>query len=274
MDQGSIQIGKSIRLERIFNRQTRRAIVVPLDHGVSVGPIYGLVDLRETVNSVAAGGANAVLMQKGLIRCGHRGGGKDIGLICHLSASTSLSPFPNAKCLVATVEDAICLGADAVSLHINLGDEAERDMLRDLGHVTSEASRYGIPVLAMMYARGPKIENSYDPEIVAHCARAGVELGADVIKVPYTGDIESFARVVEACCVPVLIAGGEKMENTRDLVQIVHDSVLAGGRGLSIGRNIFQADDPMRLVRALRGVVHEEWEVEQAMHYLATGEEG
>ncbi|WP_035043420.1 2-amino-3,7-dideoxy-D-threo-hept-6-ulosonate synthase [Desulfovibrio sp. X2] len=268
-----MQIGKSIRLERIFNRQTGRTIIVPMDHGVTVGPIDGLVDMRETVNHVAAGGANAVLMQKGLIRCGHRGGGKDIGLICHLSASTSLSPFPNAKCLVGTVEDAICLGADAISLHINLGDESERDMLRDLGYVTTQASRYGIPVLAMMYGRGPKIENSFDPAVVAHCARAGVELGADVVKVPYTGDIESFARVVESCCVPVVIAGGEKMESTRELVQMVHDSVLAGGRGLSIGRNIFQADDPLRLVRALRGLVHEEWEVAQAMEYMATGEE-
>ncbi|MFW5489638.1 MAG: 2-amino-3,7-dideoxy-D-threo-hept-6-ulosonate synthase [Desulfovibrio sp.] len=267
MDNSNTHIGKSIRLERIFNRITGRTILVPLDHGVSVGPIYGLVDLRETVNSVVDGGANAVLMHKGLIRCGHRGAGKDIGLICHLSASTSLSPRPNAKCLVGTVEEAIRLGADAVSLHVNLGDDAEIDMLRDMGRVCTDAAFWGVPVLAMIYARGKGI-NQYDPEVVAHCARVGVELGADVVKVPYTGDIESFARVVEGCCVPVVIAGGEKLDNTEDLVRMVHDSILAGGRGLSIGRNVFQADDPKLLVRVLRGIVHEDWELDQALERL------
>lgn len=269
---GTHNIGKALRLERIFNRDSERTIIVPLDHGVSVGPIYGLVDLRETVNSVAGGGANAVLMHKGLVRCGHRGGGKDIGLIVHLSASTSQSPFPNAKTLVASIEDAITLGADAVSLHINLGDEAEGQMLHDFGEITSKAARWGIPVLAMIYARGPKVENQFDVEVVKHCARVGVELGADVVKVPYTGSAETFSDVVAACCVPVVIAGGEKMENTRDIIQMAHDSVLAGGRGLSIGRNIFQADDPKRLVQAMHGVVHNDWTVDEAVEFLDNGQ--
>ncbi|EGJ50212.1 2-amino-3,7-dideoxy-D-threo-hept-6-ulosonate synthase [Desulfocurvibacter africanus] len=264
----SNNIGKAIRLERIFNRNTERTIIVPLDHGVSVGPISGLVDLRETVNHIVEGGANAVLMHKGLIRCGHRGSGKDIGLILHLSASTSLSPYPNAKTLVGTVEDAIRLGADCVSVHVNLGDETEARMLCDFGQVTSIAAQWGIPVLAMVYARGPKIRNQYDKDVVKHCARVGVELGADVVKVCYTGNPDSFAEVTEACCVPVVIAGGEKMDNTRDIVQMVHDSVLAGGHGLSIGRNIFQAEDPRRLVATLKGVVHEDWEVDEAMDFL------
>ena len=133
-----MNIGKSVRLERIFNRNTGRSIIVPLDHGTTVGPIAGLVDLRETVNKVAEGGANAVLMHKGLPRCAHRGHGRDVGLIIHLSASTTLSPFPNAKILVGSVEDGIKLGADAVSVHLNLGDESERDMLRDLGALRQE----------------------------------------------------------------------------------------------------------------------------------------
>jgi class I fructose-bisphosphate aldolase len=268
MHTGLTHIGKSIRMERMFNRNTERTIIVPLDHGVSVGPIYGLVDLRETVNQVVEGGANAVLMHKGLVRCGHRGGGKDVGLIIHLSASTALSPAPNDKVLVGTVEDALRLGADAVSVHVNLGDENESRMLSDLGRITSEAAFWGMPVIAMCYPRGPKVTNSYEPRLVEHSARAGVELGADVVKVSYTGSVESFARVVEACCVPVVIAGGEKMEDTRDIIRMAHDSVLAGGAGLSIGRNIFQADNPTRLVGALHGVVHEDWEVDKAMEFL------
>ncbi|HKK32221.1 MAG TPA: 2-amino-3,7-dideoxy-D-threo-hept-6-ulosonate synthase [Desulfomicrobiaceae bacterium] len=264
-----MHIGKSIRLERIFNRNTGRAIIVPLDHGTTVGPIYGLVDLRETVNKVAEGGANAVLMHKGLPRCSHRGHGRDVGLIIHISASTSLSPFPNAKTLVGTVEDAIRLGADAVSVHVNIGDETEGQMLHDLGEVASKTTSWGMPLLAMVYARGPKVENEYDPAVVAHCARLGEELGADVIKVVYTGDKESFAKVTDGCCVPVVIAGGPKMTSARDIVQMAHDSVEAGGAGLSMGRNIFQAENPTRLVRALNAVVHEDYDVEQAMELLS-----
>ncbi|GAB6886887.1 2-amino-3,7-dideoxy-D-threo-hept-6-ulosonate synthase [Desulfothermus okinawensis JCM 13304] len=263
-----MHLGKSIRLERIFNRNTGRTIIVPLDHGVTVGPIFGLVDLKNTVDQVAEGGANAVVMHKGLVRCGHREKGKDIGLIIHLSGSTQLSPYPNAKTLVGRVEDAIKLGADAVSVHVNLGDETERYMLADLGKITSEANEWGMPVLAMVYGRGPKIKNGYDPEIVAHCARVGEELGADVVKVPYTGDVESFSKVVEACCIPVVIAGGPKMDNKKDLLKMVYESIQAGGAGLSVGRNIFQDEDPRTLVRALHGIVHDDLSIEEALEIV------
>lgn len=266
-----MHIGKKIRLERIFNRNTERTIVVPMDHGVSVGPIEGIVDMREAVSKVVEGGANAVLEHKGLVRCGHRAEGRDVGLIVHLSASTSLSPFPNAKVLCATVEDAIRLGADAVSVHVNIGDETEPGMLRDLGMVASRAGEWGIPLLAMVYARGPKIENEFDAATVAHCARVGEELGADVIKVSYTGEKETFKTVTDACCVPVVIAGGPKLNSTRDFLQMVHDSIEAGGAGLSVGRNIFQHSNPTRLVQALHKIVHEDVEVDEAMAHL--GEE-
>jgi class I fructose-bisphosphate aldolase len=267
-----MQLGKALRLERIIDRNTGRTVIVPLDHGVTVGPIYGLVDLRDTVDKVAEGGANAVLMHKGLVRCGHREQGRDVGLIIHLSASTALSPYPNAKILVGTVKDAIKLGADAVSVHVNIGDESERQMLNDLGSVTSQAAEWGMPVLAMVYARGPKIENEFDPKVVMHCARLGEELGADVVKINYTGDSDSFAKVVDACCVPVVIAGGPKLENKRQLVQMAYDSVQAGGAGLSIGRNIFQAEAPTALVQALYQVVHKGYDVDQALSLIENGQ--
>ncbi len=264
-----MQLGKSIRLERIFNRNTHRTIIVPLDHGVSVGPIFGLVDLRNTVNKVAEGGANAVLMHKGIPRRSHRGSGRDIGLIIHLSASSNLSPFPNAKTLVGSVEDALRIGADAVSVHLNLGDETERYMLSELGRISTSADNWGMPLLAMVYARGSKVKSEYDPEVVKHCARLAEELGADVVKVPYTGSIESFKEVVDGCDIPVVIAGGPKMDNTKDILQMAHGAIQAGAAGLSVGRNIFQADNPTALVRALHGIVHENWRVDQAEAALA-----
>ena len=258
-------LGKKVRLERIINRDNGRTIIVPMDHGVTIGAVDGLVDMRETVNDMAIGGADAVLMHKGLVRCSHRSAGKDIGLIVHLSASTTLSPMGNTKTLVGTVEEGIKHGADCVSVHVNLGDPNERLMLADLGKVAEACDNWHMPLLAMVYARGPQVPNSYDAKVVAHCARVGVELGADIVKVPYTGDIESFADVVGGCCVPVVIAGGELMDSTRQLLQMVHDSVKAGGAGVSIGRNVFQHPRRIELVRAMRALVHDNADVEQAL---------
>lgn len=260
-----MHVGKAIRLERIFNRNTGRTIIVPMDHGVSVGPIKGLIHIRDTVTKLVEGGANAGLVHRGLVACGHRTQGRDFGLIVHLSASTCMSPFPHAKTLTTTVEDAIRLGADAVSIHVNLGDETERYMLADFGKVASSAANWGMPLLAMVYARGPKVKNEFAPEAVAHCARIGMELGADVVKVPYTGDKETFAQAIEGCCIPVVIAGGPKLDSTRDLLQMVRDSLDAGGSGLSIGRNVFQHADPVNLVRALNAVAHENKGVDEAL---------
>lgn len=261
-------LGKKVRLERIFNRHNGRTIIVPMDHGVTLGAVEGLVDMRETVNDMAEGGADAVLMHKGLVRCSHRSAGKDIGLIVHLSASTALSPNGNTKTLVGTVEEGLKHGADAVSVHINLGDVNERDMLRDMGKVAEACDNWHMPLLAMVYARGPQVKNSFDPAAIAHCARVGVELGADIVKVSYTGDIESFADVVAGCCVPVVIAGGERMDSNREILQMVSDSLKAGGAGISMGRNVFQHPRRVELVRALRAIVHENATVEQALEIV------
>ena len=174
--------GKNVRLERIMDRSTGNCVIVPMDHGISIGPTPGLYDMKSTVDAVANGGATAVLMHKGLIRYSYRSSGRDIGLILHLSASTDLGVTSNSKVLVATVEEAIKTGADAVSVHINVGAETEPEMLAGVGRISRDCSEWGMPLLVMAYARGPKIESQYDPQAVAHAARVATELGADVVK--------------------------------------------------------------------------------------------
>jgi predicted phospho-2-dehydro-3-deoxyheptonate aldolase len=261
-------IGKKIRLERIIDRNSHKTVIVPMDHGVSVGPIAGLEDMRSTISKVVNGGANAILMHKGIVRAGHRGAGKDVGLIIHLSAGTSISPDPNAKELVCTVEEAIKLGADAVSVHINLGAETDKEMLGQLGFISERCLQWQMPLIAMMYTRGPKIENEYDVKYVKHAARVGAELSADIVKVPYTGSIESFAEVVHGCPVPVVIAGGPKMESDKDIFKMVEDALKAGAAGLSIGRNAFQHEKVEKIIGALCKMVHEGATVNDALQSL------
>jgi len=261
-------IGKKIRLERIIDRNSHRTVIIPMDHGVTVGPIEGLADMRDAVSKVVAGGANAILMHKGIVRAGHRGTGRDVGLIIHLSAGTSMSPDPNAKELVCTVEEAIKIGADAVSVHINLGAETDKEMLRQLGYISERCMVWQMPLIAMMYARGPKITDEYNVDNVKHAARVAAELGADIVKVVYTGSVESFADVVNGCTVPVVIAGGAKMDSDEDIFKMVEDALQAGAEGISIGRNAFQHQNPTRMVQALSKIVHNGASVEEAVAIL------
>ena len=249
-------IGKKIRMERIINRNSGRTVIIPMDHGVTLGPMAGLTNMQETIDAVATGGANAIVIHKGVVENGHRGRGKDLGLIIHLSASTRIAPDPNSKTLVCSVEEAIKLGADAVSVHVNLGAENEGAMIQDLGSIAKVAMEWGMPLLAMMYTRGPKIENEYDVSVVKHAARVGAELGADIVKVPYTGSPETFKEVVDGCFVPVVIAGGEKMDTDSDILDMVRGAVAAGGAGVSIGRNVFQHRNPTSIVQAISTIVH------------------
>lgn len=261
-------LGKKIRMERIMNRNTGKTVIVPMDHGISVGPIPGLRDMKTAIQRVADGGANAIVEHKGLVEEGHRKHGNDIGLIIHLSASTSLSVYPNAKTLVCSVEEAIKLGADAVSIHVNLGNGKEKEMLQDFGKVSYEARAWGMPLLAMMYPRGEKIKDEYDVEVVKHAARVGKEMGADIVKVSYTGSPETFAEVVAGCAAPVVIAGGPKMESDREILEMVKGSITAGGAGVSIGRNVFQHRNPTRIVQAISAIVNDSSSVEDALKIL------
>lgn len=257
--------GKHIRMERIIDGNSGGTVIVPMDHGVTLGPMPGLTQVQKTIDAVASGGADAIIIHKGLAGMKEAGHGNKISLIIHLSASTRMNSDPNSKVMVCTVEEAIKLGADAVSVHVNLGAEDEGAMVKDLGSVAREAMNWGMPLLAMMYVRGPKVKDQYSVAAVKHAARVGAELGADIVKVPYTGSVETFGEVVEGCFVPVVIAGGEKMDTDRDILDMVKGAVAAGAAGVSIGRNVFQHRDPARILRAISQIVHDRRELKEAI---------
>ncbi len=261
-------MGKFIRLERIINRDTLRTVIVPMDHGLTVGPIRGIENMRDMVNAVADGGANAVLGHLGLPLHGHRRRGKDIGLILHLSGSTVWSPDPNAKVLVNTVENAIKFGADAVSVHVNLGASNEAEMLKDFGDVAVTCLEWGMPLLAMMYTRGAKFKSELDPAGIRHAARIAAELGADIVKVNYTGSPRTFKPVVAGCPIPVVIAGGERLDEERQVFRMIREALDVGAAGVAVGRNAFGHAAPVRMMRAICALVHEDASVDQAVRRM------
>ena len=260
--------GTRARLRRISTDD--RYLIVPMDHGVTMGPVKGLVDIESTIDAITDGGADAVLTQKGIAPRVHdnRNGA---GYVVHVNASTVLGPAPNDKRRTATVEEAIRAGADAVSFHLNVGSEYEREQLEDLAALTDEAGRFGIPVLAMAYARGPDVDST-DPEAVGHAVRVAEELGCDLVKTGYTGDAKSFERVVESTRLPVLIAGGEP-EGHRATLTAIEGAMAAGAAGVSIGRSIFQHEDSEAIARAVSAVVHDDATPEGALETAGLADE-
>lgn len=261
-------VGKRLRLARLL-RGGSRGVVVPLDHGVSDGPIEGVTRVADTVRKVVEGDADSVIVHKGLVRhVADALAGRPFWL--HVSASTALNPDPNDKRLVATVEEAVRLGADGVSIHVNVGAPEESRMVEDLGRVSAACDDLGLPLLAMMYPRGHEIRDPHDLKLVSHVARLGDELGADVLKVPYTGDAASFAQVIQSVDVPVLISGGPRAKTARDFLSMVRGSVEAGGAGVSVGRNLWQHPDVTAMTRAVGAIVHDKASLDEAESILST----
>jgi predicted phospho-2-dehydro-3-deoxyheptonate aldolase len=249
--------GKTIRMGRIMDRQTGRTVMVPMDHGITIGPVTGLTNIGRSMASAAEGGANAVIMHKGIVKECYCRSPKDLGLIVHLSASTNLSIDPDHKIIITKPLEAMKLGADAVSVHVNVGSEKEGDMLKDLGDVACECEELGLSLLAMMYPRGKNIHNQYDPELIAHACRIGAEMGVDIIKTNYTGDQDTFREVVKGCPVPIIIAGGMKTNSDKELLDKIKGACDSGAAGVAVGRNVFMHDTPPVMVRRICGVVHE-----------------
>ena len=256
--------GKKRRLQRIF-RDDGKTVIIPMDHGVTLGPVTGLGNMQQTVDSLAKGGVDGIVVHKGIAANIDT---RRLGLIIHLNGSTELSPDPNRKLQVCTVDEAVALGADGVSIHINIGAVTEGEMLMDLGRTAAECADYGIPLLAMMYPRGPNIKNSNDVAVVKHASRIGAELGADIVKTNYTGSVETFREVVRGCPVPVVIAGGPKANTEEEVLRMVYGSVQAGGVGVSLGRNVFQHPNPEAMGRAVVAIVHKGATVEAALEEL------
>lgn len=248
--------GKALRLRRLVHPGSGRVFAVPMDHGLSTWPIEGLQDVAGAVARVVQPGVTAVVVHKGLaaqaaIALAQAPG---VGLIVHLSGATSLGPDPQDKRLVGSVRHAVSLGADAVSVQVNLGVREESAMLERLGRVAESCDRWGMPLLAMMYVQAPE-RRGWQP--IAHAARAAAELGADIVKSVYTGSPETFRHVIDSVPVPVVIGGGPAMDSDAELLQMIEGALDAGAGGICIGRNLFNRPPHDPVLTAIAGLLHD-----------------
>jgi 2-amino-4,5-dihydroxy-6-oxo-7-(phosphonooxy)heptanoate synthase len=248
---------RELRLRRLFRYSPAGLLLVPLDHSVTTGPISREPGgLNRLVGRLSENNVDAVVLHKGCIRQLDHAWFAGMSLIVHLSASTVHAPDADAKYLVATVPEALRLGADAVSVHLNMGCREEPKQVADLALVAGECDSWNLPLLVMAYPRGPDISNPHDPALLAHAATLSADLGADIVKLPYAGSVADMAEVIRSCPVPVIVAGGARLNEQSQILGYVDEVLQAGAAGLAMGRNVFQAPDPGKLARLVAGLVH------------------
>ena len=241
------------RLRHIF-KSDDRALIVALDHGLpGMSPLAHLSQPAVLLETLVASGADAILTTPG-IAARFAGRFDRMGLILRLDgAATSLSQAPSQMRLIASVEDALRLGADAVAVMGFPGAEDESDSLQVLGNVAVECRRAGLPLMAEILPFGYSAKPNVEQLMIA--ARIGAELGADLIKTKYAGPPEEFRRVIENCYVPVLVLGGSS-RSPDEVIQDTQSALRAGAAGAVVGRNIWQAGDPGLITRRLVQSVH------------------
>lgn len=243
--------GKSLRLKRLYKYNAERLFIVPLDHSVTDGPFARNIDYDKTLQEIAGAGADAVILHKGRLRGLSEDCYKKISIIVHVSASTKYATDANEKYIVASVEDAVRRGADGISAHVNLGSATEAQQLRDLAALADSCDKFGIPLLAMMYARGEKIGAHPESHTLAHAASLAADLGADIVKLCLPHDIDQIAWITDRSPLPVVAAGGSKL-NEKEFMVYVQQLVMGGAAGLAAGRNIFMSRDVSSIVRRTR----------------------
>jgi 2-amino-4,5-dihydroxy-6-oxo-7-(phosphonooxy)heptanoate synthase len=262
--------GKALRLERLLKEQSP-AFIVPIDHTVSDGPFTDAKSYDRIVSAIADNGADALVVHKGRLAHLPKSVYGKIAFMVHISASTRYAPDPNYKYAVADVEDCLRRGADAISLHVNLGSDTEDQQVRVLAETADACEKYGLPLLAMMYPRGPGVKNKPLVESVKHCAALAVDLGADVVKLPLAGIGGADMReIVESCPIPIVTAGGSQVSDI-EFNQFIGDVLKVGARGIAAGRNVFMAADPGAKVRDVRRVLQANFPSSRPHLALAAG---
>ncbi|RKT56464.1 2-amino-3,7-dideoxy-D-threo-hept-6-ulosonate synthase [Saccharothrix australiensis] len=247
-------MSKALRLRRLSRPGDDRYLFVPLDHSVSDGPVVSRDRWHDLIGSVALGGADAIIVHKGRVRTIDPRLLGACSLVVHLSAGTAHSADADAKVLVGDVEEALRLGADAVSVHVNIGSATEERQLADLGVVAGACDAWNVPLVVMAYPRGPRVDDPRDPALLAHVVNIAVDLGADLVKTTLARPVERMAEVVASCPVPVLVAGGPATGGS--VVDHARAAMATGCAGLAAGRRVFTAPSPAALVAELASVIH------------------
>jgi putative autoinducer-2 (AI-2) aldolase len=252
------------RLNRIFRPETGRTVMLAIDHGYFLGPTSGLEKPGKTVEPLLEH-ADSLMLTRGVLRqCipPH----VDVPIVMRMSGGTSILTELSNEGLTVAIDDAVRMNAAAITLSVFVGAEGERETLLNLARLIDEGNRHGIPTLAVTAVGKDMVR---DARYLGLACRICAEIGANFVKTYYC---EGFEEVVANTPVPVVIAGGKKIPEL-DAVKLAHDAIAAGASGVDMGRNIFQSDCPVGMIRAVRAVVQEGASVEEGFEIYSRQKE-
>lgn len=252
------EFGKNRRLGRLFFNN--RMLVVPIDDSLIFGPYNGLYAISKTISEIELSKPTAILGFKGSLS---QVQSNDMQLILNLTASTTIGNHVS-KVVIGKVLDALRMDIDCIAAHINYTSEYENQMIEQFAAIASEADNYGLPTLAISYPRTRKNNTDYNytdldestyTDLICHCTRTSVELGADIIKTQYTGSTDSFSKVVKSALgKPVIIAGGPIID-IREAYSMAKSVIDAGAAGISYGRNVFNQTNIFAFLSGIKEIV-------------------
>lgn len=265
-------LGKAVRMSRLVNPASNKMMAITVDHGISRGiaPMRGIQNIQGAIDAIVAGRPNAMTMTKGIAEhCFLPYAGK-VSLLLKCSSYAPVHPTKDVE--FSTVEEAIRMGADAVSIGaMTLGDYQDVQF-EAIGKFSEECMRRGMPLIGHIYPKGEHVpaDKRTAWENIAYCCRSACELGIDIVKTTYTGDPDSMAKVIS--CVPgtfrVVIQGGDACKTLDDYLQMTRDAMDCGVGGVTMGRFVWDYSDVTALVVVLRKVIHEGYTVKEAKELL------
>ena len=256
--------GASLRLGRLFNKQSGRSFIAAIDHGVTIGAATGAEDAVGTVETVIACNPDAVLIGPGLLAktshlFAHRGAPAPIMRADFIINDPRLTDLGEGYRVIATAEHAAHLGAEAFIMFLIMGPQEGAmfaDNIAAIAKAREEAHKVGLPLIVESVLWGSRIKDKKDADLLTWACRTAAELGADAIKTEWTGDVASMAQLIASTPAPVLVLGGPKTDNPQTVIDATRGAMDAGAKGVAYGRNLWGADDPVAMGARLREVIH------------------
>ncbi len=248
--------GKQLRLNRFLYRDSKRGLIVPIDHGLTLGPLPGIQSVREIGRWIQDPAICGVIVHKGMAeRLAEARLLDGLGLMIHLNGMTSLAAKPDTKEALTSVETALRLGADGVSFQVNFDGENDSRNLQLMGRMVDEAAAYGLPVLAMVYDK-VEAKDQIATQRLRHLIRATIEMGCDAVKIAPPAQLSLLPGLLANLSedIPIFLAGGA-LGSRQELSDLVKGALKAGAAGVCVGRNVFQRPDASQILGELRDLI-------------------
>ncbi|ACV63519.1 Fructose-bisphosphate aldolase [Desulfofarcimen acetoxidans DSM 771] len=259
--------GFQARMKRIFRKGNGKALVLAIDHGMALGPMTGIMDVKSTVKKLDAPDlVDAWLLTKGIYVHAFEPVNNPATFLRISGGATIVGPELTREGLTSDVEEALRLGSDATAASAFIGSPSEHETLIQMALAATECHRWNVPLLGVVGLGKINEEKKKDAKFIGLGARVAAEHGADLVKTYYTE--ENFDRVVTGCPVPILIAGGPKCDTDRDTLAMIHGAMQNGAAGIVMGRNVWQSPHPEALLAAAHGIIHNNLNVQEAVDLL------